>query len=292
MGQRALFSNNTGSLNSAFGRLALSLNLTGNANTAIGTGALAGNNSGDQNTAIGQIALLNNTSGYQNTAIGAEALLNNANGWNNTALGYEAGQTYATSGFNTFIGAQTDASAPGISGSTAIGYGAVVDVSSKIRVGNAAVTSIGGQVGWTTFSDGRFKDNVTENIPGLDFILKLRPVTYTANITAYNTHIGLDEIRRKKEEQGKKVPVEDFSEQENIRYTGFIAQEVEQAAKELNFDFSGIDKPLSEKSTYGLRYGEFVVPLVKAVQEQQEMIENLLKQNEELIKRIERLEER
>ena len=88
------------------------------------------------------------------------------------------------------------------------------------------------------------------------------------------------------------MPAEDISKQEQIKYTGFIAQEVEQAARDLNFDFSGIDKPATEKSTYGLRYGEFVVPLVKAVQEQQLLIEQLMKQNEELIRRIESLEKK
>jgi len=50
-------------------------------------------------------------------------------------------------------------------------------------------------------------------------------------------------------------------------YTGFVAQEVEQAAKELNYEFSGVDAPKNENDVYGLRYAEFVVPLVKAVQE-------------------------
>ncbi|MBK9017372.1 MAG: hypothetical protein IPM82_26805 [Saprospiraceae bacterium] len=57
--------------------------------------------------------------------------------------------------------------------------------------------------------------------------------------------------------------------------TGFIAQEVEAAAKELGYDFSGVDRPQNEDGLYGLRYAEFVVPLVKAVQEQQEEIGNL-----------------
>ncbi|MCR9287909.1 MAG: hypothetical protein NXI23_11030, partial [Bacteroidetes bacterium] len=36
----------------------------------------------------------------------------------------------------------------------------------------------------------------------------------------------------------------------------------------------GVDKPKNETSHYGLRYATFVVPLVKAVQEQQEIIED------------------
>jgi hypothetical protein len=35
--------------------------------------------------------------------------------------------------------------------------------------------------------------------------------------------------------------------------------------------FSGVDKPQNKYSLYGLRYAEFVVPLVKAVQELSKM---------------------
>ncbi|HHZ64574.1 MAG TPA: T9SS type A sorting domain-containing protein [Flavobacteriales bacterium] len=48
---------------------------------------------------------------------------------------------------------------------------------------------------------------------------------------------------------------------------------MEEAAKELGYDFSGVDAPKNDKDFYGLRYAEFVVPLVKAMQEQQEQIE-------------------
>ena len=61
--------------------------------------------------------------------------------------------------------------------------------------------------------------------------------------------------------------------------SGFIAQEVEAAAQNIGFQFSGVDIPQSEHGCYGLRYGEFVVPLVKAVQEQQVFIATLMEQN-------------
>src|SRR5205085_6274713 len=60
-----------------------------------------------------------------------------------------------------------------------------------------------------------------------------------------------------------------------VRYTGFVAQEVEQAAKKLGYDFSGVDVPKEKDGLYGLRYEELVVPLVKAVQEQQKRIRAL-----------------
>ena len=42
---------------------------------------------------------------------------------------------------------------------------------------------------------------------------------------------------------------------------------MEKAAKSLNYDFSGVDAAKNDKDLYGLRYSDFVVPLVKAVQE-------------------------
>ncbi len=75
-----------------------------------------------------------------------------------------------------------------------------------------------------------------------------------------------------------------IAEKEKTVFSGFIAQEVEQAAKELNYDFSGVDKPNNDRDLYGLRYAEFVVPLVKAVQEQQKIIQSQQAQIDELNK--------
>ena len=57
---------------------------------------------------------------------------------------------------------------------------------------------------------------------------------------------------------------------------------VERAAVECGFDFSGIIRPENEKAQYQLSYAEFVVPLVKAVQE-------LSRQNEALKNELEAL---
>ena len=65
----------------------------------------------------------------------------------------------------------------------------------------------------------------------------------------------------------------DYLESSSIVRTGFIAQEVEAAAKKVGFDFDGVSTPENETDLYGIRYAEFVVPLVKAMQEQQEIIE-------------------
>ena len=79
--------------------------------------------------------------------------------------------------------------------------------------------------------------------------------------------------------------------------TGFVAQEVEKTAKEIGYDFSGVDAPKNEKDLYGLRYAQFVPSLVKAIQEQQQLIEHQKKELDDFkiiltdaIKRLEVLE--
>lgn len=54
--------------------------------------------------------------------------------------------------------------------------------------------------------------------------------------------------------------------------SGFIAQEVLQAAQDSGYDFDGVNKPQHDKDAYSIAYSQFVVPLVKAVQEQQAII--------------------
>jgi hypothetical protein len=86
---------------------------------------------------------------------------------------------------------------------------------------------------------------------------------------------------------------------EKIRMTGFVAQEVEQAADEAGYNFSGIQKPEHSEDLYSLRYADFVVPLVKAVQEQQQMltaqeeaIQKLRSANEELQEQLLEIKQR
>ena len=250
-------------------------------NTAFGANSLAANTSGAYNTAVGMQALFVNTTGLENTAIGYSALGANTTGQRNSALGQNALSGNTTGTFNTAVGYGAFPSGTAYNFSTAIGYNATVTDSYMVRLGDVATTSIGGQVGWTTVSDKRFKVNVASNVPGLSFIKKLRPVTYNLDIDAIADFTKTPaELRNKEGEQLKSKMVQ----------TGFIAQEVAQAAKESNYDFSGVDFPKNDNDYYGLRYAEFTVPLVKAVQEQQEMIDNYKLKISDLEKRLAALE--
>jgi hypothetical protein len=159
MGLNALFSNGTGGNNTATGENALRFNTQGVNNTATGQSALSDNTTGNNNTATGLSALSDNTTGGNNTAMGMDALRLNTTGGNNTAVGQDALRSNTTGSNNTGIGVGANVSVGNLSNATAIGAGAVVDASNKIRLGNAAVTVIEGQVGFTGGSDARQKEN-------------------------------------------------------------------------------------------------------------------------------------
>ena len=131
------------------------------------------------------------------------------------------------------------------------------------------MASIGGFAGWSNFSDGRYKKNIQEDVIGLDFILALHPLTYQLDING----LGEKLYAKKNEVVGHRAYQSSIVAKQQGRYSGFIAQEVETIAKKLGYEFSGIDAPKNENDFYGLRYAEFVVPLVKAVQEQQLIID-------------------
>ncbi|HNX89335.1 MAG TPA: tail fiber domain-containing protein [Paludibacteraceae bacterium] len=255
-------------------------NTSGIDNIAIGNRALVRNTTAEGNIAIGYWSCQNQSSGSanMNTAVGYYSLYQNTGGYN-TGVGYAAGAGVSGPNYTycSFYGYDADFGVSGtFTNAMALGNGATVTATNYVRIGNTSVTQIGGQVGWTNLSDGRVKDNVKEDVTGLDFIMKLRPVTFNIN-------------KDKQDKILNKVDKSDYPGKydiEKIKFSGFIAQEVEQAAIETGYDFSGVHKPKHENDLYGLTYSDFVVPLVKATQEQQKIIENLKAQNASLQEKI------
>jgi hypothetical protein len=182
-----------------------------------------------------------------------------------------------------FIGANVDVNGPGYYNVIAIGQGTVVSGPSAAVFGNPATASYSGYANWSNISDVRYKKNIRENVPGLDFITKLRPITYNIDATSLDAFLHKnDNKERKMADAARMIHNKALQEKEAITYTGFSAQEVEATAKQLGFNFSGVDAPKNENGVYGLRYADFVVPLVKAVQEQQKTIEQLSLQLEQI----------
>jgi hypothetical protein len=308
-GYEALTDNTTGDWNAAFGYAALGFNITGSGNSAFGyqslaTGTATSGNSAfgwnalatttaSESSAFGSLSMLSTTTGaanaamgyrsmYENltgencTAMGHQALQENVDGNNNTALGKNAGNTNVSGDNNTFLGYQADASGD-YTNATALGNGTVVNATNKVRLGNTAVTVVEGQVFYTT-SDARFKTNITESVKGLEFIKKLRPVSYQ-----YDAKKHAEFLAQNMSEETRSLHLNaDFGPASAIVHSGFIAQEVEQAAKESNFVTDIVHTPENKDDNYSVSYQAIVVPLVKAVQEQQEMIEKLQAQLNEL----------
>jgi hypothetical protein len=263
----------------AVGEEALSSVQSGEDNVGIGFGALLESTVASDNIAIGSNAMVFNHTGQYNVAIGSTALYSTTASEYNTALGYNAGWSADNGYNNVFLGANCDVNGAGYYNVIAIGQDVICTGSSQARIGNEATVSIGGYANWTNFSDGRYKKNIQENVKGLDFVLRLRPITYNLDVTGIRSHLG------------KKVPKDAGTAQSLIDrgsavFSGFSAQEVEKAASAAGYDFSGVDKPKNANDFYGLRYSDFVVPLVKAVQEQQQMIKALQEEVAELKKQL------
>lgn len=159
-------------------------------------------------------------------------------------------------------------------GSNNIGIGYNVQVpnisgSNQVRIGNTLVTYAGVQVAWTITSDKRWKDQIRPLTYGLNMITQMQAVDY---------------VRKNNEAQTREI--------------GFIAQDVKALLEKLGYDDQGL--LLTDDNGYmSLRYNDFIPVLVKAVQEQQVIIENMqtvikkqVTGNEQLLNRVKNLEEK
>ncbi len=108
-------------------------------------------------------------------------------------------------------------------------------------------------------SDKNLKNNITESDLGLSFIKELKPVSYKwKEGKSDRTHYGLiaQDVETVLSDISK--PTSDFA--------GFIKMEPEEEAPKHE------ENPVTE-TRYGLRYNEFIAPLIKAVQELSNQIE-------------------
>ncbi len=243
------------------GYMSGSSNITGKLNTFIGSESGIANTTGYSNVMIGYMAGKKNTAGQDNVIIGGEAGSGNVDGYCNVIIGAYTAGANVSGDYNTFLGYWAGPSTGNLTNATAIGYNARVNASNKIVMGDMFVTSIGGYAGWSNYSDRRMKENIIyKNNLGLNFISRLNTVSFN-----YIT----DSNKRRRD--------------------GLIAQDVLQVLKDLNLEFSGLVIDDNDEQTLNLSYGEFVIPLINAVQElnkkdneHKNLIESQQKQIDEL----------
>ena len=171
---------------------------------------------------------------------------------------------------NTFIGSDADANAGVYTNGTALGNGAVLTASNSIVLGNRLISRIFANVATITgISDRRRKKDIRalDTDLGLDFIEKLKPVSYRFN-----------------------------NGDETERY-GFVAQDLEQALpaslhdtierSEPEHGLALIERQNDQDRTYRVSYGELTAPIVKAIQELQQEIGAVRQQNVDLRQALE-----
>ena len=278
VGYGAISYNSTGSNNSAFGPSALFTNTTGSNNSAFGPSALLYNTTGEMNAAFGETSLKFNTTGESNTAIGTTSLESNTTGSYNTAIGVGAGDAVTTGSNNIIIGQGADPSANNATNQIVIGQGATGTGNNYAVIGNTDITRVyaaqdGAGVLYANAtiqsSDRRVKKSINSLAYGLNFIMKLRPVSY------YKLHPRNypQELKDKFYPDGKirQVGAEDY----NKLQVGFIAQEVKAVNDEMSAENNIVN--IDDDGFHRMDYEKIVVPLVKAVQEQQKQIEELTK---------------
>lgn len=297
MGYKTGQSNTTGISNIFIGKEAGLSNTEGQDNTFVGVNAGNNNRTAIDNTFIGMNAGPVNTRGSRNTFLGNDSGLNNTLGLQNTFIGGFAGGVNETGNNNTLVGYASHFATFNIENSFALGALTYVPKSNCGVLGNMATQQVRAYVNLSTASDKRMKKNIREDVQGLDFILQLRPVSYQMDLqkadkllrknnVAKARQKDIASIKELKAEQtaGQVAYQKALAEKSKIRYTGFIAQEVEKAIEKSRFAFSGLIKPANDNDHYSLRYAEFVVPLVKGMQEQQ----TIIKQQDQTIKELQR----
>jgi trimeric autotransporter adhesin len=297
----------TGNYNTAVGFQSLNKTTTGTDNTAIGLYSGYSNTSGANNTALGDSALFSNTTASDNTAVGYKALYTNttatrqvavgylaledSNGNGNIGVGYGAGKDITSGTDNVCVGDLAGSSQGGLTtgaGNVFIGTSAGSNIASagaaanqisigyniqgigdnyftfgKGTGGDRVYNQFTANATWTRSSDERIKTQITENTNcGLAFITDLRTVTYKWKAGADIDETLPDYNPEEKEPEYKE------------KMYGFIAQEVKSAMDKNGItNFAGWDvTPDEQGAMQGVSYEMFVIPLIKAIQEQQATI--------------------
>jgi hypothetical protein len=195
---------------------------------------------------------------FKQTGIGFKAGMNQQ-GMGTVAIGYVAASN-AGGDCLTAIGANT-ARFGNRTNVTGLGFYSYIyppPYNNKFQIGryNTPATSFI-RTAWSNVSDSRDKTNI-ENLPnnlGLNFIRKLRPVTFKFDYRMeYMYKCGFE------------FGVKDGTLKKTETNYGFLAQQIEETAKELNVKFDGITYN-SHSDIYRIKNLELLSPIVKAIQE-------------------------
>ena len=231
---------------------------TGDMNTCVGYRTGYDLTSGAGNTFIGDRCGFECTTSSNNSAIGIYAGYNLTTGdGGNSLLGYAAGYTMTTGVNNTCLG--YDAGRAGSPG------GNITTGSHNVSLGDDRVLTLNAQVSLSVASDKRDKADVSDLDLGLDFVNKLKPVTFKWDkrikyvSDADRDTVDLNSITN------------DGTHKEDWLDVGFLAQDLQAAEESYNYKIANKTNLTvslsSDEKQYSAKYEKLVPMLVKAVQE-------------------------
>jgi hypothetical protein len=283
IGYRAAVYNASANSNTLVGSSAGANSYSNSCKTAIGT--FAAYFQSPQSTSIGTSVNSGNTNKLQSVAMGLYA---NCAAYG-TSVGHRAGQ-YRTSAFTINIGAfagqfntsnQANISIGHYTGRFTAGASNIIHVGwyaynhngygtpDQSSIGRANNQTACVWVGWSFASDSRDKSNITplsDNL-GINFVRKLRPVTF-----------NWDKRIEYYDKCGYEYGIKDGTLAETKEDYGFIAQEVEVAAQQVQEKFDALAYG-DYQDAYSVAHLEFVAVLTKALQkinDDLDLIENHL----------------
>jgi hypothetical protein len=264
----------SGTENTAVGANAGDSMTTGAANTVFGNNAGTAITTGGSNTCIGASAGLAITTANWNTLVGHQAGDSVTTGPANTLVGYQAGTNISTGSTNAALGDSAFLTG-NFSNSTCLGYDSVVTGSNQVQLGNSGTTAYAYGAVVDRASDIRDKADVQNTNLGLNFIMALRPVMYRWDYREdYRPpKPGPDATKEEWDAYNEACKLEnlthDGSKKRNRLHQGLIAQEVKAVMDNLGTDFGGYKDGTIDggEDRVTLAYGEFIAPLIKAIQE-------------------------
>jgi hypothetical protein len=292
-GSGAGVSQTTGASNTIIGSVAGASITTASSCTFIGRAAgNGGSGNASSNTGVGESALLGGSAiGIGNTGIGAGGILANTNSTAaiyNSALGYAAFNGVTSGSYNTALGWQALVTLTTETNCSGLGAGSTVTGSNEVQLGDASTTTyVYGTV--QNRSDLRDKADVRDTQLGLAFINALRPVDYKLDMRD-DYKPPQPEIPEDPKDPEYKVALSawreacklsnithDGSKKRSRYHHGLIAQEVKAVLDAQGIEFGGYQdhKINGGDDVLSIGYDELIAPLIKAIQEQQTLIQSL-----------------
>ncbi len=306
IGRQSLYFNTTGFSNTACGYFTLHANTSGQNNIAVGHSSLLANTIGANNVAVGNQALNANISGSSNTANGIIALALNTTGVANTGIGSATLHANVTGSYNTALGYFADVSSSNLTAATAIGSYANTHCSNCLTLGGVGFyhTNVGinnttpltdlhiiqhTDAGGDKLRGIRLQRFVNNNHwrtlidPSNNYVFEYNDGLYTYINPITGNYVNSSDARLKKDITPLEIVLDKVmaltpkkfhyktNSADDPLLWGFIAQDVQKIFPEF------VD--VKDDGYLGIAYSNFSIVAIKAIQEQQNEIEELKNMN-------------